>query len=110
MTTNNPLEERWKQIEEELSQAQQARKTGNEGRARVCARRAAGQVLVAAGYSSSASLSAMQMIMTNPNTPEEIIQICSELLEKVDENHQLNSKIDLLADVYKLIDIVRTLK
>ena len=97
------------QIQEELLLAKQSRKEGNEGRARVCARRAAG--------------AAVQVYLSNhnkPTNPENVFQSLKSLkkaidlpdrvhlaiyrlTQRVDENHQLPAEIDLIAEALILI-------
>jgi hypothetical protein len=100
-------------ILEELERGQSARITGNEGRARVCARRAAGvalrEYLQVSGqnlrFTQTASalelLRAVQEFELFPLTVKEAAQ---NLVMKVDENHHLPDRLDLLSDARLLID------
>jgi hypothetical protein len=99
-------------IEEELVRAEAARSQGLEGRARVCARRAAGAAIRA--YLETRGLeppgpSVMDLLAYLQNLPDssdEIRQISERLQTRVDEDHSLPFSADLLAEVRRLIEIL----
>lgn len=93
----------WLTIENELESALQARDTGNEGKARVCARRAVSQALFISGFSSVRGLGAIQSFTENASIPIEIRDIGKTFLEKVDESFQLQSGNDLIENARKII-------
>ncbi len=97
------------QIQEELLLAKQSRKEGNEGRARVCARRAAGAAaqgyLLQAGFGDRAgnvleSLQTMKQVLI---LPERVEQAIDSLLLKVDQDHNLPLGVDLISEAETVI-------
>lgn len=97
------------QIKAELDHAQRARAEGNEGKARVCARRAAG---IAAGEYlrnngfPDPGLNAYQRIKYLCEIPEissEICQVAKHFLVRVTPDHNLPIDIDLIADANWLV-------
>jgi len=99
----------WHQVEMELLNSKQARNSGNEGKARVCARRAVGLALLISGIAPSRALSAIQSLTENQNIPEEIRLLALPLLEKVDENHLLESGFDLIDCAQKIVTFVQNI-
>lgn len=93
---------------QELARAQSARLAGNEGMARVCARRAAG--IVIAEYlhrrgDNSHSSSALQQLKRMESTPDlepHTKQVVSHFLQPVDKEHRLPPEVDLLSEAYWL--------
>lgn len=97
------------EIEAELRMAETARQTGNEGRARVCARRAAGVAirqyllsrrLPASGRSAHDGLRALRDL---PHLPDDVRQVTSHLLMHVNEEHTLPVEVDLIAETRWLV-------
>lgn len=90
------------QIQEELLLAKQSRLEGNEGRARVCARRAAGAaVKLFLGKkdlvsNSDNALQSLEIFQTEIELPDRISTAVSWLVQRVDENHNLPNEIDLI--------------
>ncbi len=91
-------------IEQELAQGEKARQEGFEGRARVCARRAAGiavreylrlKAILAPGSSAVDLLEALLLV---EGIPGEVRQAAQRFLLRVDEDFSLPADIDLLAD------------
>ena len=89
-------------FEKEILQAESARAAGNEGMARVCARRAAGVVageylrrhgLSTANPSAYARLKFLSQI---PQTPPTIQEIVDHFIMKIDFNHSLPVRADLI--------------
>jgi hypothetical protein len=88
----------WSIAEMELTAARLARSAGNEGKARVCARRAAGKALNVAGISSEPPLAAIRNFMQSDTLPIDIRSACINLLRTVDGNYNLAEGIDLISD------------
>ena len=96
-------------IEQELFCAENARLTANEGKARVCARRAAGiavrTLLATAGipvpdpsaYSVLAQLNHLDWV------PVDIKECARHLLTRVRSDYSLPPNVDLIADARKII-------
>jgi hypothetical protein len=97
-------------IEQELASAAQARSQGFEGRARVCARRAAGAAIRA--YLEQRGLPApgpsamdlLQYFRSLPGLTAEHVRVLDHLLARVDESFALPQEVDLLADARWLIE------
>jgi hypothetical protein len=95
----------------ELKRAQSARQAGNEGQARVCARRAAGFALreflkdrrdVPPGLSIPDLFSFVERLV---DFPEDGKRIAGLMQMRVDVDHQLPEEVDLVAEAQKLIAI-----
>lgn len=96
-------------IDQELNWAENARLAGNEGKARVCARRAAGAALRAwfeylsdqevdsSAYASLNHLAQLKLV------PADIKEIADRLLTRVAPDYTLPVQTDLIADARKLI-------
>jgi hypothetical protein len=91
-------------IENELARGESARRDGFEGRARVCARRAAGAAvreylslrgLPLPGESAYDLLAGLRSL---PGMSEEVRAAAEHLMARVDEGFALPAEIDLLAD------------
>ena len=92
-------------IEAELAYARAARKHGNEGRARVCARRAAGWA-IAAHYPNSGqrgAYSLLRWLESNAEFSRELRSAAGRLTEQVTEDHQLPHSEDPLEDAEKIV-------
>jgi hypothetical protein len=96
----------------ELAQAQAARARGNEGMARVCARRAAGLAAKAyllqhghapLGPSAHDHLRALQDV---PDLPSRARQAVERLLLRVNEDFQLPAGIDLIEEAQVLVNML----
>ncbi len=98
------------EIESELEKAERARSLGNEGRARVCARRAAG--LAARTYllrrgqivRSSSAYDLLRLLAEDLNLPPSITQTAAHLTLRVDEEFKLPLDVDLISEARKLCD------
>ncbi len=95
----------WKiEYENEIEHARQARLLGNEGMARVCARRAAGIVIGEFLYRSGhtrvnrSAYDRMSVFLEIPNIDEEAREINRHFLLKVNHTGQLPVTIDLIKD------------
>ena len=97
------------QIEEELRRAEAARAAGNEGRARVCARRAAGAALRSnvqrsGGVAkSSSAVDALRAARESQGLTERAREAADRLLVKVGEDFNLPYPWDLIAEARALI-------
>lgn len=99
-------------IEAELAAAQQARAAGQEGRARVCARRAAGLALrayyqrrPAAGAAAwgGDALAQLHRLRADADAPAAVRAMAERLTTVVDFDHQLPFAEDPLADAAALV-------
>lgn len=99
----------WQKANYEIEQALQARKAQNEGRARVCARRAAGQAIqgfFAVKHFRVPTINSFSLLNDDSiriNLPVEIYPILDHLVLRVDGNHNLPEGIDLLIETKELI-------
>jgi hypothetical protein len=102
-------QEDYERIEAELAHAEAARHDGFEGRARVCARRAAGiairsyasaHQLNMAETSAYDLLNALEQI---PGIPDEAVLAARLLTERVDVDFSLPAEIDLIAESRRLV-------
>jgi len=92
-------------FEAELAQAQAARQLGNEGMARVCARRAAG--LVSREYlqrqgvplSGPSAYDLLSSLSTAPGLAPEVQEVASHFLLRITPEHNLPIKADLISEV-----------
>ena len=93
------------EYQKEIEHAILARSNGNEGMARVCARRAAGVVigeyLNRCGYSNltHSAYARLSIFMNLPNANQKNKEIASHLLLKVNKDHLLPVEADLLNEV-----------
>lgn len=96
-------------IESELEQAERARLAGNEGRARVCARRAAG--IAARGFLSqhgirlkdASAYTALQALAEFPGLAPHLRMAALHLIARLTETFILPMNADLIADARQLI-------
>jgi hypothetical protein len=103
MTSPNPA------IESELQNAERARLAGNEGRARVCARRAAG--IAARDFLARHALqlrdrsayTALQALADFPGLAPDLRNAALHLVTRVTEEFTLPMDADLIADARTLI-------
>lgn len=97
-------------FEAELAQAQAARQLGNEGMARVCARRAAG--LVSREYlqrqgvplSGSSAYDHIRSLSILPGLTPEVQEVTGHFLLRITPEHNLPVDADLIAEVVWLKD------
>lgn len=98
----------WKmRFKKEMQRAETARAEGNEGMARVCARRAAG--IVAKEYfkrreiglprSTIATLQSLKVLSQLPDVPEEVREVAAHFTVNITPDHVLPGDVDLLAEV-----------
>jgi len=94
--------------EAEILQAEAARSEGNEGMARVCARRAAG--IVVGEYlrrhniliKSKSSFERMNFMLNQPEEDDDMKEILRYLLLRVTKDHTLPIDVDLIDATRKL--------
>lgn len=97
-------------IEEELANAEAARRAGLEGRARVCARRAAGAAirefmeLRGETLPGPSAVDLLEHLQTRPDVSPELHQAAGHLLARVDESFNLPDAVDLLTEARRLAD------
>jgi hypothetical protein len=96
----------WKtQTQLELNLAESARAKGNEGKARVCARRAAGHIageyLLRQGFAvpSTSAYVLLQQLESIPHLGPQAREIVHYFLIHVNQDHKLPDDIDLIAEV-----------
>jgi HEPN domain-containing protein len=98
------------QIEKEFELARRARERGNEGQARVCARRAAGiairDFLTRSGIHprSTSAYDLLNLLKDNPLLPSDLKLIAERLTLRVTEEFKLPVEADLVAEARKLCD------
>ncbi|HEY80167.1 MAG TPA: hypothetical protein EYP25_00910 [Anaerolineae bacterium] len=88
----------------EMQMAEQARAQGNEGKARVCARRAAG--IVAAEYMKRRGIATPHMTAYDrvkflrawPDLPQGAVEVIDHMTLRVNENYELPVDVDLVAE------------
>jgi len=99
-----------KQIKKEFELAEQARRRGNEGQARVCARRAAGIVIrdfltrKGAHPGNASAYDLLTLIRNDPLLPPDLKVIADHLTLRVTEEFKLPVNVDLVAEAQKLCD------
>ena len=92
----------------ELDQAEQARKAGKEGMARVCARRAAAAAVRAfyAGRKQASAqrsgLAALRSLAVDPTVDKEVRSLANHFSLTINFEHELPPGVDLLADALAL--------
>ncbi len=98
------------QINAEFERAKQARARGNEGQARVCARRAAGiairEYFVQHGETiqTPSAYDLLNMLVEEASLPDDLRQIAAHLTLRVDEKFKLPVGIDLIIEAKKLCE------
>lgn len=96
-------------IQAELKNAENARLTGNEGRARVCARRAAG--IAARGFltrhgawaRNGSAYEALKTLAAYPGLAPDLQSAAAHLTTRVTEEFNLPTDSDLIVEARKLI-------
>lgn len=100
------------EIKQELAMARRSRREGNEGRARVCARRAAGfavqHYLREEGLhpGEDHAYQVLFLYREQPNLSTEVIQALRWLTTRVDHDHQLPEGVDLVREAEVVITSV----
>lgn len=106
---NSDREEIKRRLHAELEQAQRARQQGNEGKARVCARRAAGWAVGwyvevnALAEAHTNALEHLKWLGSNAAFPDELREIARRLTTRVDADGRLPYPEDPIVDAQFLI-------
>ncbi|HET9589745.1 MAG TPA: hypothetical protein VFO91_13245 [Anaerolineales bacterium] len=98
------------ELQAEFERARQARARGNEGQARVCARRAAG--IAAREYftrrgekiRTPSAYDLLSRLAQDPSLSSELRQAAAYLTLRVNEEFKLPVSVDLIAEARKLCD------
>jgi len=104
------------EINSELENAHLARQSGNEGKARVCARRAAGIAVrnyfleTSKGEQIKSSFELIRIFSEQPGLPPEIKKIASNLTLRVTKSFDLPEEVDLIEDAQKLCNYLSNIK
>ncbi len=105
----NKEQEAWKKTSAELQRAEKARAAGNEGRARVCARRAAGFAIdfylierLGMPHNQDA-LKLLQKFQDHPEMPDGLRAAAKRLTKRVTPDHRLPHPQDPLEDARAII-------
>ena len=91
-------------LTQELRTGLKARRKGNEGMARVCARRAAGiivgEYLSRQGYilETTSAIKELQFLIELPETTNAVRRSANLLLTRLDTDHKLPGNADLIAE------------
>jgi len=107
----------WKEnLQKEFERAESARASGNEGQARVCARRAAG-IAIREYYArrgqyvrTPSAYDLLQMLAEEPQLSLGLKQAANYLTLRVNEEFKLPVDVDLLAVARKLCDELLEIK
>jgi hypothetical protein len=105
----------WREkFEAELTQAQAARVSGNEGMARVCSRRAAG---IAIGeylerrniiLPKTSAYDRLKFLLSDQGIPIEVRVVLEHFLARIDTDHNLPVDADLISEARWLADTLIT--
>ena len=99
-------------FEAEIEKAEQARARSNEGKARVCARRAAGiaaeEFLARRGARTQkgSAMAALEQLMIDSTLPADLTPLLAHLVQQVDGQFKLPAGVDLLADARRLRELL----
>ena len=94
----------YKIFDDEITNARKSRREGNEGRARVCARRAAG--IVISEYfrrnrlpdPSESAYDRLLALSRIPQISDQVVDVCQHLIQRVTPKHTLPFDADLIED------------
>ena len=99
----------WKeQLQNEFDRAELMRAKGNEGQARVCARRATGIAIreyyarQGIRYSTPSAIDLLNHLAEDPRLSPELRQSITYLTLRVNEEHKLPPGVDLLVEAHRL--------
>lgn len=105
----------FEQIEKEFSAAREALKIGNDGKARVCARRAAGQAITwflskfpKKGWGTDA-MSQLQSLKDDDSFPQEVRHAAERLTTKVSDRFNYQFSTDPIHDAQIIIQHIERL-
>jgi hypothetical protein len=95
----------WKTtFDQELEQAEAARASGNEGKARVCARRAAGIVIreyfsrLGIPFAPHSAYQNLHYLRAYQDTSRQVQEVAGHFLERITPEHELPVDADLIAE------------
>jgi len=95
----------WRErVEAELRQAEKARLEGNEGMARVCARRAAGVIIgeylarIGRPLAGPSAYDRLRFFYAQEDLPPRAREVASHFIERITPEHELPIEADLLAE------------
>ena len=98
--------QKWQtKVNQELEMARAARQAGNEGRARVCARRAAGHIIGEylarnkIDFTSESAIDRLRFMQSSPTLPDEHLETIGHFLVHTTPDHELPINADLVDDV-----------
>ena len=100
------------QIREELLLAKQSRLEGNEGRARVCARRAAGTAVKlylenkGLTIGSENALQSLDKLRSETELPPRVQTAVNWLVQRVDQSYRLPAEIDLIKEAWIVLEFI----
>ncbi len=100
------------QIKEELLLAKQSRQEGNEGRARVCARRAAGsaskEYLEKKGITQKQENAIQSLLIFGQlgDLPDQVQKAVDWLVQRVNQDHNLPPEVDLIHEAGVVIQYI----
>ena len=105
----------WKEkFKVELTQAEAARASGNEGKARVCARRAAGIVIGRyldiqnVAHPNASAYDLLQYLRDDVSQPPRVHEVISHFLVRIDTDHHLPIDADLIQEARWLAGMLQT--
>lgn len=103
------LNQEWRKLtNRELERARVSRQNGNEGRTRVCARRAAGYIAGeyinrrGLNFTSESALERLRYLYASEETAQEAQNTINRFLVHVTPEHELPMEADLVEDVHLL--------
>jgi hypothetical protein len=101
----------WEEIvSRELGLAETARSAGNEGMARVCARRAAGAIIAeylrreGLPQSNASAFDLLRYMGSQPGMTARTLEVVGHFLVRITPEHELPIEADLIADARWLAD------
>jgi len=102
------------QIKEELLLAKQSRLEGNEGRARVCARRAAGAAVkdhlkkLGVAQKQENAIQSLLILAQMETLPARVQEAVNWLVQRVNQDHNLPPEVDLIHEAGVVIEYIET--
>ncbi len=102
------------QIKEELLLAKQSRQEGNEGRARVCARRAAGaavkEYFAKKGINQKQENAIQSLLIFGQMEPlpDRVQAALNSLVQRVNLDHEMPADVDLIQEAGVVIEYIET--
>jgi RNA 3'-terminal phosphate cyclase len=102
-------------FDQEMEQAEAARASGNEGRARVCARRAAGIVIreyfsrLGIPFAPHSAYQNIHYLSLYQDTTPQVRQVAGHFLERINPEHELPIDAYLIAEARWMANILLNL-